>query len=272
MKPVWNWFGYDEPNYTYMKDGKKLLSEIAALSPTPAFVRVHNLLTTGDGTAALKWAVKAGSRTGNESFPRPRPGAQEARRWGSKRKNDEACAGHSGRARSRRQGASGPAVADAEPRKWVPRAPGPHFDMCKHGPRAPGPHFEMFKHGPSAPGPHFEMFKRGPSAPGPHFEKYKCGPSALGPHLKACEERFGPSGAGFDASGGRSGALEPQRDAPPRASPPVRACYFFGGIFPSRSSTARTISGQATVASAYTSAKRPPSLWGMNFPQLTPSE
>ena len=55
MKPVWNWFGYDEPNYTYMKDGKKLLSEIAALSPTPAFVRVHNLLTTGDGTAALKW-------------------------------------------------------------------------------------------------------------------------------------------------------------------------------------------------------------------------
>lgn len=55
MKPVWNWFGYDEPNYTTMKDGRKLLSEIAALSPTPAFVRVHNLLTTGDGTAALKW-------------------------------------------------------------------------------------------------------------------------------------------------------------------------------------------------------------------------
>lgn len=55
MKPVWNWFGYDEPNYSYMKDGRKLLSEIAALSPTPAFVRVHNLLTTGDGTAALKW-------------------------------------------------------------------------------------------------------------------------------------------------------------------------------------------------------------------------
>ena len=26
MKPVWAWFGYDEPNYTYMKDGKKLLS------------------------------------------------------------------------------------------------------------------------------------------------------------------------------------------------------------------------------------------------------
>src|SRR6187551_255113 len=54
-KPVWAWFGYDEPNYTYMKDGKKLLSEIAALSPVPVFVRAHNLLTTGDGTPALKW-------------------------------------------------------------------------------------------------------------------------------------------------------------------------------------------------------------------------
>lgn len=55
MRPVWAWFGYDEPNYTYMKDGKKLLSELAALSPGPIYVRTHNLLTTGDGTAALKW-------------------------------------------------------------------------------------------------------------------------------------------------------------------------------------------------------------------------
>jgi xylan 1,4-beta-xylosidase len=55
MKPIWAWFGYDEPNYTYMKDGRKLLSELAALSPVPVFVRTHNLLTTGDGTPALKW-------------------------------------------------------------------------------------------------------------------------------------------------------------------------------------------------------------------------
>ncbi len=55
MSPMWAWFGYDEPNYTYMKDGKKLLSEIAELSPVPVFVRAHNLLTTGDGTPALKW-------------------------------------------------------------------------------------------------------------------------------------------------------------------------------------------------------------------------
>jgi len=55
LKPVWSFFGYDEPNYTYMKDGRKLLSELAALSPVTVYVRAHNLLTTGDGTAALKW-------------------------------------------------------------------------------------------------------------------------------------------------------------------------------------------------------------------------
>ncbi|MGH9309899.1 MAG: GH39 family glycosyl hydrolase [Vicinamibacterales bacterium] len=55
MRHMWAWFGYDEPNYTYMKDGKKLLSELAALSPVPVYVRTHNLLTTGDGTPALKW-------------------------------------------------------------------------------------------------------------------------------------------------------------------------------------------------------------------------
>jgi xylan 1,4-beta-xylosidase len=55
LKPVWSFFGYDEPNYTYMKDGKKLLSELAALSPVTVRVRAHNLLTTGDGAAALKW-------------------------------------------------------------------------------------------------------------------------------------------------------------------------------------------------------------------------
>lgn len=55
MKPVWAWFGYDEPNYTYMKDGRKLLTEISQLSKVPVYVRVHSLLVTGDGTAALKW-------------------------------------------------------------------------------------------------------------------------------------------------------------------------------------------------------------------------
>ena len=55
LSPIWNYFGYDEPNYTYAVNGKKLLSELAALGSKPAFVRVHNLLTTGDGAASLKW-------------------------------------------------------------------------------------------------------------------------------------------------------------------------------------------------------------------------
>jgi len=55
LRPIYSFFGYDEPNYTYMKDGKKLLSQLAAASPVPVYVRMHNLLTTGDGTAALKW-------------------------------------------------------------------------------------------------------------------------------------------------------------------------------------------------------------------------
>jgi xylan 1,4-beta-xylosidase len=55
MTPMWAFFGHDEPNYTYMPDGQKLLSELAALSPVPVNVRVHNLLTTGDGVPALKW-------------------------------------------------------------------------------------------------------------------------------------------------------------------------------------------------------------------------
>ncbi len=55
MTTMWAFFGHDEPNYTYMPDGRKLLSELAALSPVPVYVRVHNLLTTGDGTPALKW-------------------------------------------------------------------------------------------------------------------------------------------------------------------------------------------------------------------------
>src|SRR5438105_15226700 len=55
LRPIWRFFGYDEPNYTYMKDGQKLLSQLAALSPATVYVRVHNLLTSGDGSPALKW-------------------------------------------------------------------------------------------------------------------------------------------------------------------------------------------------------------------------
>jgi xylan 1,4-beta-xylosidase len=53
--PIWRFFGADEPNYATMKNGKKLIGELGALSPTNVFFRAHNLLTSGDGTPALKW-------------------------------------------------------------------------------------------------------------------------------------------------------------------------------------------------------------------------
>ncbi|HCL04494.1 MAG TPA: beta-xylosidase [Chitinophagaceae bacterium] len=56
MEPVWAWFGCDEPNYAYMKDGKKLLTELGQIKPSvPVYFRAHNMLTTGDGSASFKW-------------------------------------------------------------------------------------------------------------------------------------------------------------------------------------------------------------------------
>lgn len=54
-KPIWRFFGADEPNYVYMKDGEHLLQKLGALRPEQVFFRAHNLLTSGDGTPALKW-------------------------------------------------------------------------------------------------------------------------------------------------------------------------------------------------------------------------
>ena len=55
LAPIWTYFGYDEPNYSYAPNGRKLLAELSALSHTPVYVRVHNLLTSGDGSSSLKW-------------------------------------------------------------------------------------------------------------------------------------------------------------------------------------------------------------------------
>lgn len=55
MKPIWRFFGADEPNYATMKDGRKLLGELGALRPGQVYFRAHNLLCSGDGTPALKW-------------------------------------------------------------------------------------------------------------------------------------------------------------------------------------------------------------------------
>ena len=55
LRPIWRFFGADEPNYAYMTHGKKLLAELGELRPKQVYFRTHNLLTSGDGTPALKW-------------------------------------------------------------------------------------------------------------------------------------------------------------------------------------------------------------------------
>jgi len=55
LKPIWRFFGADEPNFATMKDGRKLLGELGELRPQQVYFRAHNLLCTGDGTPALKW-------------------------------------------------------------------------------------------------------------------------------------------------------------------------------------------------------------------------
>ena len=59
FKPVYNWFGYDEANYTTATNGRQLLRELHDLSPVPVFIRAHNLLTSVDGVNGvpeLKWS------------------------------------------------------------------------------------------------------------------------------------------------------------------------------------------------------------------------
>ncbi len=55
LRPIWRYFGADEPNYAYMQRGQELIAELGALRPAGVFFRAHNLLNSGDGVPALKW-------------------------------------------------------------------------------------------------------------------------------------------------------------------------------------------------------------------------
>jgi len=60
-KPIYAWFGYDESNYTTMKYGKQLLSELHDLSPAPVYIRAHHLLTSGTQVELVQ-RIHTGSR------------------------------------------------------------------------------------------------------------------------------------------------------------------------------------------------------------------
>jgi xylan 1,4-beta-xylosidase len=55
-RPMYSWFGYDESNYSTTIQGRELLGELHDLSPVPVYIRAHHLLTSGNGTAELKWS------------------------------------------------------------------------------------------------------------------------------------------------------------------------------------------------------------------------
>ena len=71
--PIYRFFGYDEPNYTYAPNGRKLVGELAAISSAPAYLRTHFLLATGDGAPNFKWgstnAYTVWKRMGSPSAP-----------------------------------------------------------------------------------------------------------------------------------------------------------------------------------------------------------
>ena len=69
LRPFWRFFGADEPNYATMEDGRKLLAELGELRPKEVFFRAHNLLTSGDGTPALKWGSTGVYREDAEGRP-----------------------------------------------------------------------------------------------------------------------------------------------------------------------------------------------------------
>jgi hypothetical protein len=69
LRPIWRFFGADEPNYAYMRDGKKLLGELGRLRPREVYFRTHNLLNSGDGTPALKWGSTGVYRQDAEGRP-----------------------------------------------------------------------------------------------------------------------------------------------------------------------------------------------------------
>jgi xylan 1,4-beta-xylosidase len=54
-QPIYGYFGYDEPNFTYAKYGRKLVGELGGLGGTPVYIRTHFMLATGDGTPGFKF-------------------------------------------------------------------------------------------------------------------------------------------------------------------------------------------------------------------------
>ena len=72
LKPIWRFFGADEPNYAYMKDGRKLLGELGEIgreNTNQIYFRAHHLLTSGDGAYALKFGSTSAYKEDAQGTP-----------------------------------------------------------------------------------------------------------------------------------------------------------------------------------------------------------
>ena len=69
LTPLWRFFGADEADYAYMKDGKKLLSELGQLGGPQGYFRAQHLLTSGDGAYALKWSSTSAYKEDTNGTP-----------------------------------------------------------------------------------------------------------------------------------------------------------------------------------------------------------
>jgi xylan 1,4-beta-xylosidase len=72
LKPIWRFFGADEPNYAYLPDGQKLLGELGDIgreNHSQIFFRTHHLLTSGDGAYALKFGSTSAYKEDTNGVP-----------------------------------------------------------------------------------------------------------------------------------------------------------------------------------------------------------
>ncbi len=55
LRHVWQYYGYDECNYTTSSGARELMKTLANINAEPVYLRKHFLLASGDGKPSLKW-------------------------------------------------------------------------------------------------------------------------------------------------------------------------------------------------------------------------
>lgn len=55
LRHLWQYYGYDECNYTTTRGARELMKTLANINPEPVYLRQHFLLCSGDGKPSLKW-------------------------------------------------------------------------------------------------------------------------------------------------------------------------------------------------------------------------